>query len=78
MEINEFDVFPNPFNNFLNVSSGTKEHIYWEIIDLRGKLLKYGNDYFIWKINTSELSNGIYYLKLIKNKKEFIYKIVKQ
>tara|TARA_Y100000813_G_scaffold108288_1_gene77455 strand:- start:1642 stop:8748 length:7107 start_codon:yes stop_codon:yes gene_type:complete len=78
LEIKEFDVFPNPFNNFLNVSSGTNENIYWEVIDLRGKLLKYGNDYFIWKINTSELSNGIYYLKLMKNKKEFIYKIVKQ
>ena len=49
-----------------------------EISDIRGKVVKSGFDLNVREINTSQLLNGIYFLRLKKNENELIYKIVKQ
>ncbi len=72
------NIYPNPFNNFLNISLDSKDKILWEISDVRGRIVKSGFDSNAWVINTSQLFNGIYFLRLKKNKNELIYKIIKQ
>lgn len=72
------NIYPNPFNNFLNVSLDSKDKILWEISDVRGRIVKSGFDSNAWVINTSQLFNGIYFLRLKKNENELIYKIIKQ
>ena len=74
----EVNVYPNPFNNFLNVSLDSKDKILWEISDVRGRGVKSGYDSNVWEINTSQLFNGIYFLRLKKDENELIYKIIKQ
>ena len=74
----EVNIYPNPYNDFLNVSLDYKDKILWEISDIRGRVVKSGFDSNIWQINTSQLLNGIYFLRLKKNENELIYKIVKQ
>ena len=74
----EVNVYPNPFNNFLNISSDSKDKILWEISDVRGRVVKSGYDSNIWEINTSQLFNGIYFLIFKKDENELIYKIIKQ
>ena len=74
----EVNVYPNPFNNFLNVSLDSKDKILWEISDVRGRVVKSGYDSNVWEINTSQLFNGIYFLRLKKDENELIYKIIKQ
>ncbi len=74
----EVNVYPNPFNNFLNVSLDSKDKILWEISDVRGRVVKSGYDSNVWEINTSQLLNGIYFLGLKKDENELIYKIIKQ
>lgn len=74
----EVNVYPNPFNNFLNVSLDSKDNILWKISDVRGRVVKSGYDSNVWEINTSQLFNGIYFLRLKKDENELIYKIIKQ
>jgi len=64
--IQKIEVFPNPFNNYIRISSKVKYKLY----DLSGKLLNLGeSDY----VDTSKLSRGVYLLK-IESK---VFKIVK-
>ncbi len=62
---NTINVFPNPSNNFIEVSAQNISHI--EMIDLQGQLIKSqtnsSNLNFI-KINIQELINGIYFIKV--------------
>ena len=74
----EVNLYPNPFNNFLNISFDSKDKILWEISDIRGRVVKSGYDSNVWEINTSQLFNGIYFLRLKKKENELIYKIIKQ
>jgi len=72
------DVYPNPFKDVLKVSTDSKNEIDWIISDTRGRIVQLGQDTFSWTINTSELYNGIYFLRLKEGDNELIYKIVKQ
>lgn len=73
---NEVILFPNPTSNFVNIKSS--RNIYSvEIYDLLGNILTTkNNDNNI--IDISDLSNGIYFLKMIdKNNHQIINKIIK-
>jgi hypothetical protein len=72
------DVYPNPFKDVLKVSTDYKNEIDWLISDTRGRIIQLGQGTFSWTINTSELHNGIYFLRLKDGINELIYKIVKQ
>lgn len=59
-------IFPNPFDNFLEVHTNWEGGTYWRIFDLRGKLLAEGNElnrHFV--INIDNLSEELYFLQLI-------------
>ncbi|NRD23390.1 PQQ-dependent sugar dehydrogenase [Winogradskyella litoriviva] len=77
-------IYPNPSNNYLSINFGSvdtnniSDKI--SIFDLQGKLTKsiQRNSDIIQTINISELSNGIYILKITgPNSKQYINKLVK-
>ncbi len=74
-------VFPNPFNESLNVdiSNKTNETIYLKLFDLTGKEIL-SEDYDpinTIKINTSILKKGVYVLEVIQGKQKHTKKIIK-
>lgn len=72
-------LFPNPVSDVLNIKiEGNSESVDFEIITLNGKILESGNFSNIKTIETSNLNNGIYFLKIIDNKSIEYYKIIKQ
>ena len=71
------NIYPNPFNNILNIYTKNNEKVFWQISDVRGRIVDSGYDSFFWQINTSELLYGNYYLKLNMNNNEIIYKLIK-
>ena len=72
-----FNIYPNPTNNTIHINAIQFPIKNIKIYDLSGKLLKsknYNSEINI-KTNISNISNGIYILKL---NNEFITKIIKQ
>jgi N-acetylmuramoyl-L-alanine amidase len=77
---NQITIYPNPSSDLINISSNynldiNKLYVY----DLNGRLLKTkeGND--LNKLNISELTNGIYLLKIVNNEnKQAVFRIVKE
>jgi hypothetical protein len=68
---NEIIVWPNPFNNLLNINGSGHTEIY----NLMGKKIKQINLNGTYRWNTSDLSSGIY--KIINNKKTTTITLVK-
>ncbi|MEO0312128.1 MAG: Secretion system C-terminal sorting domain [Bacteroidota bacterium] len=69
---NTFSLFPNPVNNALIVQQKSKqvEKVFISVFDLAGKLLfsfEKKEDVRAFTINTGNLSNGSYYLKIESN-----------
>ena len=61
----EFNIFPNPANKQLNIRINNTEIINIQIIDVSGREI-FNNQFetSLISINTSELTNGIYFLKI--------------
>lgn len=78
---NEFTLSPNPTNAVLNVSSSTRvNHFKIEIIDALGKVL-ISEDYKELNqtsINVSNLSSGIYFIKVISGENTSTKKFIKE
>lgn len=77
-------VYPNPTNNILNINFGSDNGVNSSteitIYDLQGKKVKtiQRNTEIIQKVNTSELSEGVYVLKInAENSAQYIHKLVK-
>jgi hypothetical protein len=62
-EIGNIKVYPNPFNNTLNIE--TILDIEYEMYDMTGKLVLSNSSN---TIDTENLSNGLYLLKIYHNK----------
>lgn len=62
----DFRVYPNPFNDIINLSSKKS----YQLVDINGKVLNLGNSD---KIDTSNLSSGIYFLQI----GDEVFKLVK-
>jgi len=60
---NNINVYPNPANDFISISTNYK-NTKIQIFDNTGKLIKVLNSYNNEKINISNLTNGIYICKL--------------
>ena len=77
---NAFQVFPNPFNDNIMISTDSEENRRFEIVSIDGKLVQSGQiNNQINTISTSELGAGIYMLNVIDNNgRKFVQKIVKQ
>ena len=81
--INNIKIYPNPVNNEINISFNTTSEIQQiKIFDINSRLLfeknykQKGN--FKTKINTSELSNGTYFVKINDGNKNLISKFIKK
>jgi hypothetical protein len=77
ISISDVSVYPNPAKNFVNISAGEKIDSA-TIYDLTGRIVKrsYPNKE-IFDFNISDLSNGIYLVKLNAGDKESTTKLIK-
>jgi len=74
---NEFEIYPNPTNSYLNINFEEQNKVETiQILDVAGKLIK-NYDGYIDRINVSELANGIYFIQLNANGKTGIQKFIK-
>ena len=77
--LNEFDVYPNPFNDFLVIENPGSEPLKAEIIDLNGKILiKEYSGIQHAAIDTRHLKPGFYILKVTSDTATFTQTIMKQ
>jgi hypothetical protein len=78
-ESNIYEIFPNPFSDYIQVSISEIGDSYIEVYDLLGKMRHYEKIYSnVQKINLTHLEKGVYIIKLVKNQKEVSYeKVVK-
>jgi hypothetical protein len=76
---NKLNVYPLPFDAFLNIENGQQEWLQIDIYDITGKLYQYefSNEDMI-ELNTSSLSDGMYLLRISNDKIHATYKIIKE
>lgn len=75
---NIFTIYPNPVNDVLNINFGEKTDAEIEIITITGKVVKKtesNNDLCL--INTSNLPEGVYFVRVNTNGNLYIHKFVK-
>ena len=71
-------VYPNPVNDKLVLTSSSISTYEWQLIDLKGRLLKSGYLNNQLKIDTSDLPSGMHILFVKNIEGTSIYKILKQ
>lgn len=74
---NNYQVYPNPVNNFLYISGTLNTIETIELLDISGKTLIIANNYKEKGIFVNQLNSGIYLLKITSNKKIITKKILK-
>jgi len=80
IESTSIKVFPNPTNGLVNIDfENSIKVLKVTISDIFGKEIKQFNfeNRNVLQLNISELSNGIYFLNLIVNDQNTVYKIIK-
>lgn len=76
---NNIRLFPNPTNGILNIFIGDRfESCKVILTDIQGKLIFNTIINSNQPIDISKLNSGIYFLKLMDNKNEYNYKVLKQ
>jgi lysyl endopeptidase len=73
--LNNVSIFPNPIENELSIK--LEGNFNYEIIDARGRLITFGTGENFKKINTSNFQAGIYLVKIISNKNNSTFRVVK-
>ena len=75
----EIKIFPNPFNEFIRISNNSGLLDFVKIYDLQGTLISenYNIENKFTDVHLSGSSNGIYFIKIRKNRKLLTRKIVK-
>mgnify|MGYP001165401367 FL=1 len=77
VSISDVSVYPNPAKDFVNISAGEKIDSA-TIYDLTGRIVKRSNpNKEIFNFNISDLSNGVYLVKLNAGDKESTVKLIK-
>ncbi len=72
-------IYPNPVSEELNIEAkGNNEQLYYEIMNLYGKVLFTGNFYEKTIVQLADLVPGVYLVKLVTNKGFEIKKIIKE
>jgi Secretion system C-terminal sorting domain len=80
-EVQNFDVYPNPANNYITVTSSNNSLINQiQITDLNGRVINntIENSVVSSEINIADLSSGIYFVKVSSKQGSSTSKIVKQ
>ncbi|MFT7155620.1 MAG: hypothetical protein ACI8Q1_000622 [Parvicella sp.] len=70
-----FKVFPNPANETINILFSESNDIYWELIDINGRIVKNSMNSLNNEINLKDLKSGFYIFK-IKNRGQFYFEKV--
>ena len=68
-------MFSNPVNNLININLKNNIISNYEILDVSGKILLSGSFLNETQINTSNLQNGIYIIKVGNDYKSFSKRI---
>ena len=74
-QMSSLELFPNPANDIININLKNNISSNYEILDISGKVLL--SDSFLneTRINTSDLKNGIYILRVLNDFKSFSKRI---
>ena len=72
-----YKISPNPFQNELFISSSSSFPVYWQLMDMKGRVLISGRFFRAFTLNTPNLSQGLYLLSLNNSKESVVYKILK-
>ena len=75
MEVNDLSIFPNPASDLIQIS-GVKEDFIYIISDINGHIIRYGIT-TEKSLMISDLSVGIYLLKIQRNGKTIYHKLMK-
>lgn len=80
LSVNDFSVFPNPTKDIVNVSNTTSSINSIEITDLNGRVVKTVNaiDASNAQVNISDLSTGVYMMKIVSDKGTTTKKVIKE
>ena len=74
-ELEKFTALPNPFTNFISLENAENSQV--EIFDSLGKKVFSDNNFISNTISTSQFSSGLYFVKIQKEGKVEIKKIIK-
>lgn len=80
---NYFNVYPAFFNEYINVKSSIESKTTIEIIDITGKIVYknefiFGNDRKKYTLQTTDLNNGVYFVRISISNSSAIYKLIKE
>ena len=78
VSIDDFVVYPNPMDNYINFNYNTNGNVELMVVDMLGQQITCDIDYHNRIIRFSDLNPGIYMLVVKSNKNEFIKKFIKQ
>jgi len=75
---NQFNIFPNPFNEVLTIQNNDNSTITYQLSDVYGQLLVSETTQTLnFQLPTSNFSKGIYFLTITNNSKRFTKKLIK-
>src|SRR6185436_3395680 len=84
-DLADLKIYPNPADNFLNIEMNTKEPVSLnlELINLIGKVVcrtgsSESTGFLKKQISLNGISDGVYFLKIITSKGNYVVKIMKQ
>lgn len=75
---NNFSIYPNPTNDFLNIISPDNKNFSLNIFNTLGEIIYSSQANSNLKLQTSNFSNGIYFLQVKSNNKFYTQKFIKQ
>ena len=73
--VNEFDIYPNPVNNTLNINGGNTEYNYM-MYNGMGQMVANGKAQGTEQINVNDMAKGIYFLRITTGTQVRVEKIV--
>ncbi len=78
LEESPFQLFPNPASDILYVKSSTADPIDMQLLNLNGQQISYEllNGNTLHQIDVTNVSQGVYILRLVSNGSEHIHKVV--
>ena len=74
----QFGVHPNPASNIVTLSFNSEANIQYQIVSLDGRVIQNGDFIRNKKLDLSELSNGVYFVRAYSANEIFQEKLVKQ
>ena len=81
----EVNIYPNPVQSLLNIEFNSEDAkpVSYQLTDMSGKVMIEGNfapgiGLSNYNLNISDFTTGVYILRLNQNRKQGIYKIIKQ